>query len=106
MASREGHVALELARLRDNHDARVRLLLLLGAAVSHPVGVVCDEKLAAEGDYCHGVWRAFLEADGLARWLEGLWVEHVELPQGRGGSKVQTKPVKPGVRCEARAGSP
>ena len=58
--------------------------------MSHPVGVVCDEKLAAEGDYCHGVWRAFLEADGLARWLEGLWVEHVELCR-RGGEGAKYK---------------
>ena len=68
-------------RLRENHDARRRVLESPRVAVSHKVAApVCDEELAAEGDDCKGVWRASLEADGLARRLEGLWVEHMELP--------------------------
>ena len=72
MASRQGHGALQLARLRENHDARGRVLFF-SVPTSHEVAVpVCDEELAAESDDCNGVWRAFLEADGLARRLEGL----------------------------------
>ena len=83
MASRQGHGALQLARLRENHDACGRLLESPRVAVSHIVAApVCDEELAAKGDDCNGVWCTFLEADGLARRLESLEVEHVKLSHG------------------------
>ena len=83
LASRQGHGALQLARLRENHDACGRLLESPRVAVSHIVAApVCDEELAAKGDDCNSVWCTFLEADGLARRLESLEVEHVKLSHG------------------------
>ena len=73
IARRQGHGALQFAHLRENHDARRCLLESPRVAFFHPVvAPVCDEELTAEGDDCNGVWCAALEADGLARRLEGL----------------------------------